>query len=114
MFEITKTTTDTAEINAITILPQQGKVYVQMGVFSADATEPHTLLPQEELPADEAAWYLADAKDRAEATLKAEVALARSEEADDADDEATAKAKAKRAEFAAKLEGFTAIEKGGR
>lgn len=116
MYQITRNVTDTAKINAITILPQQGRVYVQMGVFSEGATEPHTLLPQEELAADEAAWYLSDAKDRAEATLKAEVALARSEEADEADDEATAKAKAKRAEFAAKLEGFTAVEtvKGGR
>ena len=114
MFEISKTTTDTAKINAIKILPQQGKVYVQMGVFSDGATEPHTLLPQEELPADEAAWYLTDAKDRAEATLKAEIALARSEEPDEADDESIKAAKAKRAEFAAKLEGFVAVEKGGR
>lgn len=112
MFEITKQTTDTAKINAIKILPQQGRVYVQMGVFAEGATEPHTLLTQEELPADEAAWYLTDAKDRAEATLKAEVALARSEEIDEADDDDTKAAKARRAEFAAKLEGFTAVQKG--
>lgn len=114
MFQITESLTKTAEINAITILPRQGRVLVQMGVFRDGATEADTLLPQEELAADEAAWYLADAKDRAEATLKAEITLARSEEADEADDEATAKAKTKRAEFAAKLEGFTAVEKGGR